>query len=50
MLSVKRDIKPQTMTFAKVDRRGEAFNREGAFIQINTVCGIYTQSNISFTT
>ena len=33
-MAVERDVKPQIMTFAKVERERE-FNMEGAFIQIN---------------
>ena len=36
ILAVERDIKPQTMTFAKLDKGGTS-NIEGAFIQINMV-------------
>ena len=40
MLAVERDVKPRNMKFAKVERRGGGgvINREGAFIQINTIC------------
>ena len=38
VLAVERDVKPQNMNFAKIDRRGGgATNREGALIRINTV-------------
>ena len=37
MLAVDRDVKPRNMNFAKVEKRGGAINREGAFIAINTV-------------
>ena len=31
MLAVDRDVKPRNMNFAKVEKRGGAINREGAF-------------------
>ena len=37
MLAVERDVKPRNMNFAKVEKRGGAINREGAFITKNTV-------------
>ena len=38
LVAVERDVKPQNMNFAKVEKRGGgAINREGAFIRINTV-------------
>ena len=44
MLAVDRDVKPRNMAFAKVTRRGGAFNRKGAFIRINTVLTVtYTK-------
>ena len=36
MLAVEMDVKPQNMSFAKVELGG-GINREGAFVQINTV-------------
>ena len=40
VLIVERDVKPGKMTFAREDRKG-AFNREGAFMQINTVTRMF---------
>ena len=36
-IPVKRVLKSPNMNFAKVEWRGGAFNREGPFVQINTV-------------
>ena len=41
-MAVERDVKPQSMNFAKVERGGGAINREGVFIRINMVCGLHS--------
>ena len=47
MSSVERDVKPRNMNFAKVEKRGGAINREGAFITKNTV-GLVLNMSLTF--